>query len=725
MRDLAGNALATNKTWNFTTSSDVGGSGTPNVAHPRLWLDSTTLTRLTNAAGANVSTWSALKSFCDTTSSTVPAWEYQGDQSYRYAANFALCYRIGKAIGLTTTNSYADKALEVLNNRLLPFTNYATDSGYGIRNYVPGISIVYDWLHDYPGLTEGIKNLARARMKAWIDWYATSGYANQAFISNYNSGYMYARVLAGVVMYGDESGAAAYFGAATSHYNSALLLFDQKMPGGHWPEGWNYGAGVYERYALAAAALRTATGDANYATSQWLYNNILFKLNAVSGDGKFFYDDGGWTGDKSGFPNINDMYVAGFLAGWGSNNGRLAMSYVNAVKNVPGVDDSATVGEWKRFLFLDPGAAAANLASATPSYLATGSGLVTMRSGWNTTDSTLGTFIAGPYLSYQGAQDMDQGHISVYKNTPLLIDAGHDLYGDAHINATIHHNTYTLKNRAGIAFEGQREYAVTAGCPDNPIGIHAYRDGGSWVYTSGDITDAYRPAPNWDGPCNSPGIKRLVRNIFYLRPNLYFVYDQIEKLGSQPQVAPHMHLHFPTQPIAADNNRQLIINNGNGRLHVATVFPSNAVATLELNSASGAVVPGWHLDVSAPSEAPLYHRFLHLLRAGESTAQYTFPQYGAISGTAAYGAWIDGLTAAEASGRQIVVFADDGSSTIPTNLTYQVPADTARHYVLKLKPNMRYNVNKATNAGLLSVTISESTAGAVQTDGVGLLTFTN
>src|SRR3990167_8047635 len=124
------------------------------------------------------------------------------------------------------------------------------------------------------------------------------------------------------------------------------------------------------------------------------------------------------------------------------------------------------------------------------------------------------------------------------------MDAGHDLYGTDHFTATKHHNTYTIESRSGYPYSGQ--YYVSD-CPSPTTGIKAFLDSGDAVFTSGEFADAYD-----DSGCASPGIARLMRNVLYVRPGLFLVYDQIEKLASQMQASPHMHLHFPTQPTFAE-----------------------------------------------------------------------------------------------------------------------------------------------------------------------------
>ncbi len=715
----------------------------PRPDHPRLWLDSATESRLAASVKAGDSAWHSLKEFCDA-SDTKPDWDYQGHQRYRYVANFALCYRLAKRAGMgqSTVNRYGAKALVVLTE-LIEFSNYANDSGYGIRNYLPAIALGYDWLHDYPSLTESLKSKARLRMRGWADWYAQNGYgrANDdkpvpVYLSNYNAGYLVGRMLASIAMYGDEPGSERYFNEAVAHQTAALASFDQYLAGGHWPEGWNYGASAYEFHALAASALRHASGSEGAAPSNWLRENILFKLHALAPNGRFFYDDGAWPGSHLGDPRLADIYVAGSLVGWRSPAGGLASAYVRLARNWnedgTTADQGTLVGEWRRLLFFDASAPAASLKTVTTSHIARGAGLVLWRSAWNQAGATWGTFIAGPYLAWQDSQDLDQGHMEIYKNAPLLVDAGHKLYGSDQLHATVHHNTFTLEHRRGDAYlekgimvTGQRQFGNSPQCSKSRVGIKQYEDAGAWLFVNGDLTDAYRPRPRWGGPCFDAGVARLVRNVFYLRPDLFFVFDQVEKQRDELQVVPHLNFHFPTKPVTANANRELTVNNGGGRLQVITVFPTDADARLAPNKDSGAVVPGWHLAVSAAKQQARYQQYLHVFRATDSGTRFPFPRYGAISGTGTYGVWINSSGSGEATSHTVVVFADDGTGTVPRALEYQISEVPARHYILNLKPSTHYTLDLTEHNGHRIARVREAQNGTLRSSSAGVLVFTH
>ena len=698
-------------------------SGTPPAGTPaapagtfRLWLDDPTLTRLASAASANSPAWIALKARCDAPVS-VPG-DYQGDQYYRFAANYALCYRVTRQLG-APVDAYADKALTILSNNLIPFTAYGNDSGYGIRNYGPALAVVYDWLRDYAGFTAAQKTDTRTRMTEWTEWYRTSGYARSEPIANYHAGYMLGAVLMGTASHGETAlttGASLYT-HGVSLFTDGTTLLDAKMPGGHWPEGWSYGEGVLEAYAMAASALKIASNDSGCTTSKWLNNNALLKLNALSPDGKFFYDDGLWSSNAAtnGKPGLKDMYALGFTAGWSTTLGQSVRRYVANVVAPRAVD------EWKAMLFFDPSSLPADNAGIANSYHAEGTGLITMRANRTDTNASWGSFISGPYLSFIGEQDADQGHMEIYRTAPLLIDAGHGLYNPEILLATRHHNTYTLEGRTNANGEPgngavQRMWEVIdpVQCPGNDITVERFADDGVTVFSSGEFSNAYKHRLSGMACPESAGVARLTRNVLYVRPNFFFVYDQIAKLASQLQIAPHMHLHFPTQPTSAGAGTYSVVN-GSGKLDVRIVFPIGAVAAVAENSASGSVMPGWHLDVSAPDETPTYHRFLHVMRAGLSGD--VAPTLTAISGTHAYGA--KAMHAVD--GNLIAVFADDGTTAIPTTLSYTIAATAGdRHFIARLEPNTKY----AVAIGGATVSVSKDLSGAFTSNAAGVLAFT-
>lgn len=708
----------------------VGGS------HPRLWLgDTATMTRLKTAATSNSAEWVALKNFCDT--QTTSSWDYQGAETYHYIANFALCYRVTLALsGASAAAGYGQKAVDALKaavtdnsgQSVLSNTNYSRDSGYGIRNFVPTLALAYDWLYDYPGLSAADKTTITTRIGAWLNWYKASGYCNfenanctPVQTSNYHAGFMLASVLAGIAL--DNDSTAAPLGDGTALFNDAVSYFDSKLSGGHWPEGWNYGAGAYQRYLMAASALQRYTGNAAYAGSSWLNDNVLFKMNALTPSGQFFYDDGAWTGNTVGTPNADDMMVAGALYGWSSFNGRVAKAYLDLAGVAP------TSGEWTAFLFYDPTSTPADFSAATKSHLASGFGLVTMRSSWQTdTASSKGSWaslVAGPYLSGQGAQEPDSGHIELYRGSPLLINAGIQLYNPANQTDTSSKNTFTLENRADTTYSGQA-FALTSGCPNpngnDPIGITRYADFGSYVFASGEFSAAYQILSG--GNCGgATGVSWLQRNMVYLRPDIVVVYDQVKKQSGRTTMVPTQHFHFPAQPTQISGNRQLSMDATNGRLQFATVFPASSTSTLTndaVNASSGPGIANYHLTVAYATQQD-YQNYLTVLRT--ATPAYSYPSITAISGTNAYGTELSGVADSGFSGSLVVVFADNAALTTPTSLTYQhASAPGATHYIALLKPNTGYGVTTSSSGGNFSVTVTEG-GSSKTTDGAGVLTL--
>src|SRR5439155_26916109 len=81
------------------------------------------------------------------------------------------------------------------------------DDGYALRNLGPYTALAYDWLHDQ--LPEPVRAHARARWKAWLDWYRAKGYRAHGAGTNYHAGYALAATLIAIAQGGEAGGDGA------------------------------------------------------------------------------------------------------------------------------------------------------------------------------------------------------------------------------------------------------------------------------------------------------------------------------------------------------------------------------------------------------------------------------------------------------------------------------------------------------------------------------------
>src|SRR4051812_23125415 len=138
------------------------------------------------------------------------------------------------------------------------------DSGYAIRNLAPYTALAYDWLHDVKGMTPALRQKARQRWAAWLDWYKDKGYRARVAGSNYQSGYLAAATLIAIAQGGEaaeENGPKTWAFVADELWGkdmAAALAAGGILDGGDWPEGWQYGPLAVAHYALAARVARGA-----------------------------------------------------------------------------------------------------------------------------------------------------------------------------------------------------------------------------------------------------------------------------------------------------------------------------------------------------------------------------------------------------------------------------------------------------------------------------------
>ena len=736
-----------------TTLPGAGGNGHVISGHPRIWLsDPTNLARIKSAVSSNSAQWSQLKSYCDNTSPAIPQGSaYQGDLQLKALASFSLCYQMTgnasyaqKALTLLTTNDCKSMTENTFGCSPLYFNIYSTDDGYGVRNYVPAMAVAYDWLYPYMSTAVSVPGLSATtlggaliqRMNAWLNWYATSGFCRtddpncQNFpsphtgvgIANYYSGYVLAQSMAAIAIGNDDSTGASVFAMANSIYNNGIGDMNTYFPEGHHPEG-SYGAATYERYLLSATALRWGTGNASYLNSKWLMNYPAFKLAAVSNDGKFYIDDGTWHWDVS--PTSNDSIVSGYAYGWTSNIGQTTATYLNVIS---ATTPTSSNDAWKSFLFYDPSATAMPLANVAKSLNAPTAGIAMSRSDWTNSTATWSMLKITGWTDTEGEEYADAGQFEIYKGSPLLINAGFgDRWGASQQDTAPYYNTFSFENRTDGGPNGQ-PWFVTASCPNpsgsDPMGLKRFNDGSDYVFASGEFSAAYQKS------CSASGVPAnfVVRNKLYIRPDLFFIYDQVSVKNGTPTE----HFHFPTSPTASGNN-QWTITNGVGLLQVAAISPavSANVATQAANSlrysdgSNGPQMTNYHLTLTAKAQTS-YQSFLTVFRAALTSGSYPFPTMQAITPSVGAGVFISGMQTNENATPIVVIFADNIQNTPTTSVQYVTSAGAGTyHYVALLQPSTVYKVTATTTGGQTTISISANPSGNVTSDTTGVIRFTN
>ena len=255
----------------FTAGSVASATpAAPSGAHPRVWLTPQTLGAMKSKVSVTGSAAARVVQECEHILLPEKAGELTqaGIQGYNWAYSSATC---GLAWQLTGNAKYAAPAVTLFKAMLDDYvtigdgaggdTVVTHDTGYGMRFFGAYAGLAYDWLYDAPGVDDTVKAHARARFKAWNDWYATSGYLNDTPGSNYHAGYVFAKTIIAIAESGEDGATSAALWADVTDkmfptdFIAKGLAPKGALNGGDWPEGWQYGAMSVLDYALAARAL--------------------------------------------------------------------------------------------------------------------------------------------------------------------------------------------------------------------------------------------------------------------------------------------------------------------------------------------------------------------------------------------------------------------------------------------------------------------------------------
>jgi hypothetical protein len=744
-RDAAGNS-ATSATVSVTVNN-VAASGD----HPRIWLDAPTLARLRASAKAGSAQWTTLQSACNNyVGGTVEAPSgnaypdlpnigqgYQGSDYFDPLLNSALCYQVGLGTGDANTTKWGQKGADIAT-KMASFTSYDTDSGYGIRFYGVGLGLAFDLF--YQALSATQKTQIITALTAWFKFYDASGFGRGQSHANYFAGYYAAKAYAGIATEGDNSGAAAVWkdfldrlhrGGATAltgpegTHAGVQQFYAKYLVGGGWAEGWGYGPLAVANMTLPSLAAKTAKGIDLIGDSAAPYSYPLDNgahLMHFLWPGRNLLDDRdglheGNTGTSAPSAPSADLYteVAGMLGRW---NHPMAAPFHAYAREVRAKVGPAT--PWIDFLFWDDKATEQPYTSEPLSYFATGLNAATMRSDWSTT-AIWASIRATGYVDnpYSGEQNYDAGGLAIIKgSTPFVVNPGGalvtsfpglpDTYENAVYDDTYGTGAMNLNNTFHNGTKNQDQFPVDDPSPPRTALSH-FEDSGVFVAMRADhLEDVYVSDAN---------VSEWTRDVVYLRPHTFVVYDRTQVGNTSGDQRMHWHvLATPVAATAAAGAVRYDVTNVNAGFlgAVTTVIPASAKVSL-VNVVSSSKV--YRIEVR-PSAQATAQRWLTVFDAAATAGS------AAKATSLTSSSNVNGVCLVTAAGNSVVVFGAQSAGTATAGtITFSEPAAATTLVIADLAPNTSYSVSVATGPGH-NVTVAPGTGFTSSANGTLSLSVT-
>ncbi|HET6633357.1 MAG TPA: hypothetical protein VFG73_11720 [Rhodanobacteraceae bacterium] len=737
-------------------------------SHPRLILDQSTLKDLQARARAGDPDWLRLKATCDSYIGGVvnypdqPTYpnpptlgsEYAG-HGYRIAVmNEGLCYQVMKGIDPAKAAPYGDKVAEILNAMSMPSGSHyvapCTDAGYPIRTYGVALGIGFDWAYDR--LSAQLKTQVYTAGNKWIDSFENASCSAFEYVhpqSNYYAGYFHALSAVALGTWGDNPQAPALWTdwLTTQFGQRVQPYYANWLSGGGWPEGFgNYAPNAILDMSLPLREAQTAAGLDLVDKAGALYSfptdsgGYVMHFTWPSRD---YFDDRDTNranGNAETPPGTNNtgmfVHILGALRYWDDPRAGVFQTYLNDVDKATGGygDDQP----WARFLFAEPVANAPSLDVLPRSYVADGLGMVAARSDWSTSASWM-SFRAGTYVNNpgQGEQYFDAGSLALVRGgTPLLLNATgwmvHEPGGTAAEDAIYTDNRGSFN--PGNVYSGNRQiYNVfyvrnmSGGTLAEPFGqngrtgedgartaVSKFEDGGDYVYTQGShLEDMYRSFNA------GPAVQSWSREIVYVRPNRFVVYDRTREGASSYDQ--YLAWHFPANPTtataAAGENRLDVTFDGKFAGAATFVYPANNTVTTKPMYPTSSPTRAWQVQVR-PADKNVEQRWLSVFDLAASSSQVGEALPVDVSAGNVIGTQVAG------SGGGSVVLFNKGApgTTLSGPIAYSIEAAQAKHIIVGLAPGSTYSVSTHASGGRQYVSLSAG--GSLTASKEGVLSFT-
>ncbi len=691
------------------------------ASHPRIWLDSATLTRLTTLKNANDTTWVNLKADADAyLTYSVPAYVNAS------CGSNAICYpyegsgyldpmvKLAMAYKMTGTASYCTQAKAIMNvlaTAGLP--PESVDSGYPSRNIVLGFAIVYDWCYDQLSASD-ITNYT-SLLDTWWTWVQAHGYywnaspgAGPNAYSNYFSGHLLGFGLAALAVEGDDINSASMQSTILANFNKLVVpaFTTGGFAGGFATEGYNYGGNTFIRIFQYMRGMTTAGKTDLFNTNiSWLKHVATNMLYEERPDRWTIVDEGGWSGDWTRvfyYPLIYDL--SGLLKGT-TEGGWMKQLYSNFVRPPSAYSVPASLympSTFELFLY-NQGQAAINYTASQPVYyFSLGDNHTIVRTDW-TTSAVHTTFNGGTVWGYGDHASRGAGHISIQRGADyLLINAGmwQGVSGVTGRPSTAdqsnwHMNTLFYWDQATDCLDQNTNGGQYAGCQMfwGVANTVKHKEGTGFTFEEAPLENAY---------INNHGLKTITgytRSFVNIGGDVDFVFDRITAPATSQR---KLEWHTPALNSATPpgNATSLTLAGaiasatvGASKVWIKTLLPTSPSITQVTDTdywGSATLMGTQRFEVTDSNAATCSTNCLFLTVLSPTASSVRAMPLTTLISTANYkGALYD-----DGVSPRVAMFSTDGTSQ--TSVTYTVSYSSSldgRHVILDLTPGT-YKVTK-------------------------------
>ncbi len=527
------------------------------MAHPRIYLTAVRLASIrarTANDPARLRYEAALSRFLDALARIpdVTSTEFENDiyDPESYIPLLALTWQLRRNDDPTTAMRAAGAAhtlaMRIANDYDNGTRQFARDTGYDIRFGLRNLLLAYDWMDGQFSLAE--RALIVKTATRWVDWYHdTPGYVESWPVENYYAGYIQGIVLTAVATAGDSADADRIFTLLRSKLGNEMPLMNQRLAGGDWAEGWNYGWYTVTELSLVNLLLREIGEDwsVDFDWLQPLPHSLTFQVAPDFSETRPY---GGYSGDYPHRTSPSTLAVLSATSGYGF----FAHGIYTSMLAAPSNDFADTPGDTFYEMIFDTTSPAPPIAYI-PSYLNTGSGRFFSRSSLADLDAY---FVSTENTSYSfdhyGYAD---GDVRLYHGAICLVCPsayrGPSFDGEA---VTPAFSTYQLGEPSGTLGRNNQNFLYTEQGTFSAIGM---RFESSWVvnrYDEGIVSP--------DNP-----LDYLIREVVHLRPGTLIVRDLHRRRHLSDTLMARWHLG-PSDPVQSASNGYRL-----GALNVSTFYP--------------------------------------------------------------------------------------------------------------------------------------------------------